>query len=516
MTVQVSYPGVYIDEVPSSVHTITGVATSITAFIGPATRGPLDQPTTIFSFADYQRQFASPQDRGGLSMSSPMSFAVNDFFRNGGGQAIIVRIAASNATAATIALGSGTGAVTLTATSPGTWGNSLIASIDLDGFKTPGAGEPPLTVFNLTITDKTTGASEKFLNVSFDQSNPRYVKSVVDGTSQFVTVSTAPTARPTATPPATPVAASGGNDGDAVDATQIFSAGPKKGLNALDNIDLFNLLVIPPYKMTTGGDIAESDYETAAAYCQKRRAFLIVDPPEGWTTQALASTGATSFTGAGPGFQHSALFFPRIKEVNPLTGKLDTFVPSGAIAGIFARTDATRGVWKAPAGTEAALVGVPQFSVSLSDPECGALNQIGVNCLRSFPIIGRVVWGSRTLAGADVLTSEWKYIPVRRMALFVEESLFRGTQWVVFEPNDEPLWAAIRLNITAFMQQLFRQGAFQGQSARDAYFVKCDSETTTQADINNGIVNIIVGFAPLKPAEFVIIHMQQLAGQLGT
>ena len=125
-------------------------------------------------------------------------------------------------------------------------------------------------------------------------------------------------------------------------------------------------------------------------------------------------------------------------------------------------------------------------------------------------------WGARTLNGADVEASEWKYIPVRRFALFLEESLYRGTKWVVFEPNDEPLWSQIRLNVGAFMQSLFRQGAFQGLTPKDAYFVKCDGETTTQNDINNGIVNIVVGFAPLKPAEFVIIQIQQIAGQIQT
>jgi phage tail sheath protein FI len=159
---------------------------------------------------------------------------------------------------------------------------------------------------------------------------------------------------------------------------------------------------------------------------------------------------------------------------------------------------------------------VPQLSVDLTDNENGELNPLGINCLRAFPITGRVVWGSRTLRGADQLADEWKYIPVRRTALFIEESLYRGTQWVVFEPNDEPLWAQIRLNIGAFMNGLFRQGAFQGTTPKDAYFVKCDKETTTQTDINLGVVNIIVGFAPLKPAEFVVIKLQQMAGQIQT
>src|SRR5262245_10158048 len=152
----------------------------------------------------------------------------------------------------------------------------------------------------------------------------------------------------------------------------------------------------------------------------------------------------------------------------------------------------------------------------MNDAQNGQLNPIAVNCLRTLTPYGNVVWGSRTLHGDDARASEYKYISVRRMALFLEESLFRGTQWVVFEPNDEPLWAQIRLNIGAFMNNLFRQGAFQGKTPRDAYFVKCDRETTTQNDINLGIVNIHVGFAPLKPAEFVVLKLQQMAGQIET
>jgi phage tail sheath protein FI len=158
------------------------------------------------------------------------------------------------------------------------------------------------------------------------------------------------------------------------------------------------------------------------------------------------------------------------------------------------RTDVTR-VWKAPAGLEAGVLGVRKLAVNLNDAENGMLNPLGVNCLRTFPVSGTVVWGARTARGADQLADEYKYVPVRRLALFLEESLFRGLQWVVFEPNDEPLWAQIRLNVGAFMHNLFRQGAFQGKTPRDAYFVKCDGETTTESDRNLGIVNVMVGFA---------------------
>jgi hypothetical protein len=211
---------------------------------------------------------------------------------------------------------------------------------------------------------------------------------------------------------------------------------------------------------------------------------------------------------------NGAAFFPRLRAPDPLNNyNLRTFAPCGVVAGLYAQTDATRGVWKAPAGTAATLAGIQSLVYKLSDAENGVLNPLGLNCFRIFPVYGPVLWGARTLVGADAETSQWKYVPVRRVALFLEASLYQGTQWVVFEPNDEPLWSAIRLNVGSFMQNLFQQGYFQGQTPSDAYFVKCDSETTTQTDIDNGVVNIVVGFAPLEPAEFVIIQIQQMAGQ---
>jgi len=212
---------------------------------------------------------------------------------------------------------------------------------------------------------------------------------------------------------------------------------------------------------------------------------------------------------------NGAAYFPRLRLPDPMNDfQLRTFAPCGVVAGLLSRVDASRGVWKAPAGTEATLVGVQEMVYKLTDAENGALNPLGLNCFRTFPIFGSVSWGARTLVGADAEASEWKYVPVRRLALFLEESLYRGTKWVVFEPNDEPLWAQIRLNVGAFMNDLFRQGAFQGRTPREAYLVKCDKETTTQSDINRGVVNILVGFAPLKPAEFVLIKITQLAGQI--
>ncbi|HMN62903.1 MAG TPA: phage tail sheath C-terminal domain-containing protein, partial [Anaerolinea sp.] len=207
--------------------------------------------------------------------------------------------------------------------------------------------------------------------------------------------------------------------------------------------------------------------------------------------------------------------FPVDQGGRPAEGReLRLSAPSGTVAGLYARTDTQRGVWKAPAGTEASLAGVQAMAYTLTDAENGVLNPEGVNCLRSLPVFGAVAWGARTLRGADQMADEYKYVPVRRTALFIEESLFRGVQWVVFEPNDEPLWAQIRLNVGSFMHSLFRRGAFAGTTPAEAYFVRCDHETTTQDDVNRGVVNIVVGFAPLKPAEFVIVQIQQMAGQL--
>jgi phage tail sheath protein FI len=509
MTVSTTYPGVYIQEVPSGVRAITGVATSITAFIGRTRRGPVDVARVVNGFADYERTF------GGLSPDSTVSFAVRDFFANGGGQAIVVRVLHQPAGKEKPAAPA-TGAVdslNLVAVDPGTWANGLDVKVthptaDAAKYAAAQLGVADTDLFNLTITDPHTGAQEVFDNVTVKASS-RQVDAVLEAGSQFVRVAD-PNNLPSS-PPADGASVTMGNGTDGLplvgdDYVGGTLAAAHKGLFALDAVDLFNLLCIPP--PSTGGDTPQTVYDKALDYCFTRRAMLLVDPPKAMTvTDAAKQLGSLSLT--GPRARNAALYFPRIVQVDE-KGQRNTFVPCGAVAGIYARTDASRGVWKAPAGTDAALAGVADLDKILTDDENGELNPLGVNCLRSFPIIGRVVWGARTLRGADVLADEYKYVPVRRLALYIEESLFRGTQWVVFEPNDEPLWAQIRLNVGAFMQDLFRQGALQGTSPRDAYFVKCDRETTTQTDVNLGRVNILVGFAPLRPAEFVIIKIQQI------
>lgn len=315
-----------------------------------------------------------------------------------------------------------------------------------------------------------------------------------------------------------------GADGDPPDGLGLIGdLNAKTGIYALEDVDLFNILCLPrtaTVSAVSGNSNLTATEATAVItaatdYCEKRRAMLLVDTPD--NIDEVPGVKEWLDDNANLRHKNTGFYFPRVQIPDPLNGfRLRSVAASGTVAGLYARTDSSRGVWKAPAGTEANLTNVSQLDYTLSDPENGTLNPLAINCLRNFPVYGTVAWGARTLVGADQMASEWKYIPVRRLALYMEESLYRGLQWVVFEPNDEPLWSQIRLNVGAFMHNLFRQGAFQGQASKDAYFVKCDKETTTQNDINLGIVNIIVGFAPLKPAEFVILKLQQIAGQIET
>lgn len=283
--------------------------------------------------------------------------------------------------------------------------------------------------------------------------------------------------------------------------TRLLPPNKDGGLYHLDDIDLFNLLCIP-------GETNPSILKTVQKFCRERRAFLIADCAQGASIASL-QTGVQQLKGADA--RNSAIYFPWI-NADDGKGFTRDFPPCGFVAGVYARTDMTRGVWKAPAGTGASVNGAISVA-QLSEQQAGLLNTNAINSIRTFPGRGTVVWGARTLDGSDVSASEWKYVPVRRLALYIEDSLDRGLQWVVFEPNGEPLWATIRSAVETFMFVLFREGALQGQTPRQAYFVKCDRDTTSQNDIDNGIVNVVVGFAPVKPAEFVIIRLQQMTAK---
>jgi phage tail sheath protein FI len=491
-----TYPGVYIEEVSSGVRTIAGVATSIALFVGWSGRGPIDRAVRISSFSDYQRTY------GPLDKRSMLGYSVMQFFANGGADAYVLRLADSAAKPSKASFGT---VLDVEASSPGAWGDGYAVRI------TPRASDP--TRFKIEVLDKknSNAVVESFENLSIDKTDPRYVMNVIngEGRSAFIHITATGATPPAATSTKDLTAGvegaplSPGTSGFHTKLTEQFGVG-----SITDRIDIFNLLCVP-------GETDAATLGALQAAAKARRAFLIADAPSDAKVASLNSGLDAALTSID--VPNAAFFFPWVKAPDPLQdGALAEYPPSGFVAGVFARTDSTRGVWKAPAGSEAALVGASGLSTQMSDAENGQLNPLGINCLRHLPVYGNVVWGARTVHGQTDRGSEWKYVPVRRMALYLEESLYRGTQWVVFEPNDEPLWAQIRLNIGAFLQGLFRQGAFQGRTPREAYFVKCDRETTTQADINLGIVNILVGFAPLKPAEFVVLRLQQIAGDIPT
>jgi phage tail sheath protein FI len=559
MPISPTYPGVYIDELPSAVRTIVGVPTSIAAFVGTAPRGSVTDPVHITSWADYEREF------GGLDPASDLSYAVYQYFQNGGAEAEIVRIVAAapppadgdgdgnggdgNGAAAApkypdragIALPATGGNVTLTAVSPGDWGNHLRARVDYETHDKPKDPKDQKT-FNLTLRDAATGTTESYLNISADPKSAGRLSVALSGSSlvtvpdgadgKLLTSNADVAAGQDPFPDGKSgqdnwyVEGTGGEDGDVtpVAADYLGDNSPvqdgKQGIYQLLKTDIFNVLCLPG----PPGQVGDATHEAgilaqAAKLCADRRAMLLVDPPDAWTSVAEAAKagrpGGSGLPLAGDLAKNAAVYFPRLRLPDTeQQNAVRDFAPCGVVAGVWARTDVQRGVWKAPAGTDAGLNGVLAPQVLMTDLENGILNPLGINCLRRRPVVGNVVWGARTLKGADVQADQWKYVPVRRLALFIEESLFRGTQWVVFEPNDEPLWSSIRLNVGAFMNTLFRQGAFQGRTPQDAYQVVCDATNNPQNDIDRGIVHIKVGFAPLKPAEFVVIHIQQLAGQI--
>ncbi|MFF1676939.1 phage tail sheath family protein [Streptomyces sp. NPDC058256] len=607
-----TYPGVYVEELPSSVRTISTVTTSVTAFVGHTRRGPLNEPVRVTSFTEFERRF------GGLSAQSAVGYAVHQFFGNGGTVAVIVRVAKANTgKAACVTLESTEGhsesaVLEVHAKEPGVWGNGLRVAVDYD---TP----HPDDTFNLRVYDARGQARESFTGLSLDPASGRYAPTLVNTGSRLIRVDVVGEGRPdpsgtvskpfghelpdlavdltvkigevereftlydpecdgeaprtvtelalllerklralpdapgkhafagaevtafgrriqvvagstdpedvvrfvgecandlgleaSVNPPVFPL--DGGQDGEAPGPRDLIgSETDKTGIQALRDVADVNLLALPELAAYESTDDMVTVVSAAQRLCEQQRIFLLVDAPGSWGSVDAARAGLSAFDAVRG--NHAGLYFPHLQLTDPLTGRLRSFPPSGAVAGVFARTDSERGVWKAPAGTEARLAGVHSLTVQLTDRENGLLNPLGVNCLRTLPMVGPLVWGARTLEGSDALDSDWKYVPVRRLALHVEESLQRGLQWVVFEPNDENLWQQIRLSASSYLHTLFRQGAFKGSTPREAYFVKCDKDTTTDEDIANGVVNVLVGIAPVRPAEFVIVKIQQTSGQ---
>jgi len=555
-----SYPGVYVEEVPSGVRTLVGVSTSNTAFVDFFPRGPMNEPVRITSFDEFERVF------GGLDTRSEASYAIRQYYLNGGSIAFVVRVATGTPLRSQIALvstvdGDPKVVMLVEAVDEGKWGDSLQVAVDHLTAPDPATGVPLTNEFNLAVREVQTISgrrrvvrSEILRNLSLDKGKARYAVDAVGSESQLVRLIEQPNpgVRPDATTTAevkdvtNPVivgdpttgekslgsgenhryvfrshadtahaggTVNAGDDGDPPDAGALIA-----GVNTLDQItpEIFNLMCVPRAAELDGAGSESPNLRAAiepiTKYCGDRRAFLIVDIPSTIDTPAKMTDWLTANENIRD--RNAAIYFPRLLVPDPLNeNRSRNLGASGTIAGLFAATDARRGVWKAPAGTDVSLTGAT-LATKITDLANGGLNPFAINAIRNFPIFGDVVWGARTMDGADIQASEWKYVPVRRTALFIEESLYQGLKWVVFEPNDDGLWAQIRLNVGAFMHNLFRLGAFQGNTPSKAYFVKCDADTTTQTDINLGVVNVAVGFAPLKPAEFVVIKIQQIAGQI--
>lgn len=515
-------PGAYVEEYRTAARVVTGVPTSVAAFVGRAWRGPVDTPVEIASHADYVRVFGGPWHE------APMADAVRQFFDNGGAQALVVRVAAGRdpvqppATPATFALASGH---VFLAADPGSWGMNLRVVVE-DDPDMPGVG----SCFALHVFDDPalrgdsrglggSGASELHTGLGVDPAGARYAADVLARESALLRAgddlpNTAPVRGIVHADGISPGDTPSGLDGGAIgyaDVAADDNAAAGTGLYALAHGEPFNLLCIPPF----APDVADNGIATwtaASHLCRERHALLLVDAHADWD---VADMRARIGDFAALDRAHAALYFPRIVAPDPhQPGSDAVYAPCGAVAGVIARIDASRGVWKAPAGLDAMLRGITGLAIAgqvrpLTDFENHELGPLGVNCLREFAGIGYIVWGARTLDR----DSDWKYVPVRRTALYIGESLRLGLRWAVFEPNDEPLWAELRLHAGAFLQDLFRSGAFAGTSPHESYFVKCDRDTVTQADLDSGIVEILVGFAPIRPAEFIVLRIGVRAGR---
>jgi uncharacterized protein len=539
LPVTTTYPGIYIEELPSANHTVTPAPTSVTVFVGYTnpfwlaapnqTPPPFGQAVELFSFADYQAYF------GGFFTSPWLPDYVGDavfqFFLNGGSNCYVVALQAGNyfdqtkvppandtgkaVVAAMGVIGTGANGFTFTALQP----------VGL-------AGTPPLGLtMQLTVSNMIKGTADKDtadLTIVYGTTVETYRRvlitdlvATVNARSALAVVTakgTPPTDYSSVTVPVDFTYASAPTAGWSIVNPPAFA--PAFADNApLDKVSIFNLMVLP-------GITDPTTLAQALSYCEKKRAFYIMDPPANAVADGQAAllpdapAGAATMEsiwngGTIPLSQNGAIYFPYVQTTDPVTGAPATSPPSGFVAGIYAKEDNNRGVWKSPAGLETTILGTTGVVNwgRMTDPQQGVLNPLGVNCLRTFPGIGSVVFGARTLVSHNPAYEQWKYVAVRRMALFLEQSLYGSLGWAIFEPNDVPLWNALQQEVNAFMLGLFRQGAFQGATADVAFNVQCDSTTTSQADIDNGIVNILVAFAPLKPAEFVVVQIAQLAGQ---
>jgi uncharacterized protein len=509
------HPGVYIEEIPSGSKPIEGVSTSTTAFVGATFRGPVNTPTLIGTWDEYVAKFGDFNQRTGISTESDATaLAVRAFYQNGGKAAYICRMLGGDPeTAAATLTNAGGDVLTVSAASPGPWANNMAVAVYQNN-----------TEFNFVVgtynadDEFSAIASESFKGLSLIETEDNFIEKVVNSTSKLVTVkvAAAATGLPTFNNPesVTPAVRFSALTAAAAEVAATADDYDSFYTTILRKVSDISIMVLPGQTMPADGSGNEFIANTIN-HCESTMSRVLIVDPENVEFDDAASVN----TMALPTSTYSILYYPWAvinnplynTDTNPTASTTIEIAPSAIAAGMWAKIDGKRGVWKAPAGVET-RVNIAGVANDVEDLEQDFLNPLGVNCIRKRPGYGPVLWGARTLATkAD---PEWRYVPVRRTAIFIEQSVYNGIQWAVFEPNDHPLWSSLRANIASFMNGMFRAGAFQGKTADDAYFVRCGlGDTMTQGDIDRGQVIIVVGFAPLKPAEFVILRLQQKIGQ---
>ncbi len=559
MAINPTYPGVYVSETTSPTHVITPATTSVTAFVGAFPRGATTEAVLVTSWSEFAAEF------GGLTTQSSLAvYGVWQFFQNApvGSSAWIVRMVPTAdppgttpptgnvaATPASAVIGppqAGSPALQISANSPGAWAEGMevqfVASgpashpdpyhADLIVYPAPLATGSPLSPASPPAAQQQPLETLQNIPVLARPGDPpltaAHVAQLITDASNYLSAQVPQaTSPPSPEPTSAPLA--GGSDGTWATPSALWTAVAEQELTdggRLTQIapNVFNLLCLPDLAVAADGDQSEV-FTAAHKFCEDRQAFLIVDAPP--PTAGAQDTTDTVIQNVGVGLgatrlidwaqgvlspEHvaAAVYYPWVQITDPAAAPLSRLVPpSGTIAGVYAATDASRGVWKAPAGTEAALGGVSDLAdATITDIVNGQLNVLGINCLRRFPLYGPIVWGSRTLAGSDLAGSPFKYVPVRRLSDYIEQSLQQSLRWAVFEPNGPALWSSISIEVTAFLSGLFGAGAFAGATAAQAYTVACDATTTTALDQQNGIVNVNVQFAPIDPAEFVMLNIQ--------
>ncbi|HUO82807.1 MAG TPA: phage tail sheath family protein [Gammaproteobacteria bacterium] len=501
-------PGVCLEENPDYERSIPAAPASITAFIGRTRRGPVNRPVFIYSLHSFQRFF------GGVWRESPLSHAVQQYFENGGHVAVIVRVS-NGGNRTTIDLPSGADVLVLEANSPGSDEN-LRVSVDYDGI-----GDQETDRFNMVVQRVRHAGSELvedqefFTRLSIRPESKRYVADLLLGSQLLRVRGDVPAARPDRTLSGRPGAAvayidanADGSDGEPLtDYDVIGSATDATGLFALSDIEQFNLLCIPA--LSPDRDAGPMTLLAAARYCVQRKAMLIVDPPADWHTADEACNGLRRLNFAS---ENAALFYPRVFATDPETAQKFPIGPCGVVAGMIARGDERASLWQALTGEGTPLRGTRPVT-TLESEEVDMLGSAGINaiapCRTSFAVAGR----ARTLAPEDWCRSGWSDFAARRTALYIIGSLERGTRWVVFEKNEARVWARVHNQVTEFLHELYKEGAFLGDTPEQAYFVKCDADTTTASDVEREIVHFVVGFALASPGHYFVFNIAQGVGE---